>query len=305
LKIAIPVAQFHRGNTAEYILRSCCELGHETKIIEREEFQTAFSSADYDFYFCVDSGEPLNFLEEPFHSSDLSSVSMWFIDYRHHHDGTTRTPSDLENARALIERGGFVFQSQREDVEHCLANGVTDVSWLPLAADPEIWKPSDSKKRFDLGFAGNVWDQGRAGVLEKLLNQQSFSFGFPGHGRRWQEDAAKFLSQCRAGFNVNSWFGSAHAFDVNMRAFETLSCGLPLITNEVPSLKLLFGDVPFIRTYASTDSILDTIRVALADESFMTSGAQAREWVLQNATYTLRLIQALQSLKSSGRMLTR
>lgn len=298
MEIAVAVGQFHRGNTSEYVQRALVKLGHTARIIEREEFYEALKGDRFALYFCVDSGETIDFAEQRIAGLSLERVCFWFIDYRHHKDGATRVPGDRANALELARRGGWVFQAQDEDVADCEACGIARVSWLPLAADPEVWSDTPSSAAtFDLGFIGNVWDVGRAKALELLLNDPLLRLAFPGHGKAWKEDGAALLRRCRAGFNISSYFGSEHAFDINMRVFETLSCARPLITNWVPRLSRVFGDQPpFIRTFRSHEELLPTVRSALADGEFLNSGAAARRFILERATYEQRMVQVLEAL---------
>ena len=177
--------------------------------------------------------------------------------------------------------------------------GVSRVSWLPLAADPEIWsdQPTEEKK-FHLAFAGNVWDQGRAEALQLLLKIPKLRFGFRGHGAAWKEAGAKLLRESLCGFNINSWFGTEHAFDLNMRFFETLACGVPLLTNRVPVFAELFRgqNPPFVRTYETLAELPSLVEKVLIDQEFLSSGPQAREFILGGHTYVHRASAALKTL---------
>jgi hypothetical protein len=294
VKIGVPVGQFHRGNTGEYVVRALQRAGHSAEILSPKATFEAIESGRFNRYIGVDSGETVDFKMVPARIP-LRGVGFWFIDFRHNKDRQTRLPTDMENARLLAERGGWVFQSQFEDVEYCHAHGITRCSWLPLAADPEVWcdRPVPPK-RFHLGFAGNVWDRGRADALQLLLTTERLRIGFNGHGGAWMEDGAALLRESIAGFNISSYYGEPYAFDVNMRVFETLSCGVPLVTNFVPSLGRLFPpNPPFIRTFDSLDRLLETIAAALHDPAFRASGAEARAYILEHCTYSHRMEQAL------------
>jgi spore maturation protein CgeB len=96
------------------------------------------------------------------------------------------------------------------------------------------------------------------------------------------------------GFNINTFFGEPYAYDINMRAFETLSCGVPLFTNDTPSLFRVFPPgTSFIRTYADLPDLLPSLLKALKDTAFMNSGAEARRWIVDNATYVHRMREVL------------
>ncbi len=296
MRIGVPVAHYHQGTTGDYVIRALQRLGHEACRLSVSEFYDNLKNETFEFFFCVDSGEPISFLEQQIRKESLNRVAYWFIDFRHHRDGETRTPGDLENARVLNQQGGWIFQAQHEDYEDCVREGMTHVRWLPLAADPEIWQAGPLvEKRYDLGFVGNVWDRPRAQVLELLLTTPWLHFAFKGHGGAWMEEGACVLRQCKMGFNISSFYGSRFAFDVNMRVFETLSCGIPLITNAVASLNRIFPPTAsFIRTYEKPNDILPIIQRSLADHNFLNSGAMAREFIVKQATYEQRMRQALE-----------
>lgn len=293
---AVAAAHYHPGSTTEYVISAMRRLGHEVVLLSADELYRSIPLKEYRHYFCVDSGEPLNLASIP-EDASLEQVSLWLIDFRHNKDRATRHPNDWETASILTQRGGTLFQAQKEDCEAC--SDLERVHWLPLAADPTVWSAElKVEKRFHLGFVGNVWDQGRAEVLEILLKTPGLRFAFAGNGRAWKEDAAKLLRSCIAGFNVNSWFGQGYDYDVNMRVFETLSCGIPLITNEVPHLLSLFpAGCPYIRTYKSTSDLLQTCAEALSDASFLASGTEAADFIQRHCTYEHRIKKAFELLE--------
>lgn len=297
MKIGIPVAHFHPGNTAEYVHAALCELGHSADILTPAQFYSSLADPAFDLFFCVDSGEPLNLADARIAQLPLTRVAFWFIDYRHNKDRATRNPPDRETAHVLHQRGGWVFQSQYEDAQECLREGLTRVHWLPLAADPGVWCDIPAApKVFHAGFVGNVWDARRRQALELILRAPGLRLGFAGHGKAWKEQGAALLRRSLVGFNISSFYGEPFAFDVNMRVFETLSCGVPLFTNHVPSLARIFpAQAPFIRTYDSLDALLPKLKESLEDTTFLKSGPQAREFILQQATYTARMREVLKT----------
>jgi hypothetical protein len=294
-RLFLPVKEFHRGNTACYMERALSSLGIEGGILDEAQFIDALHLADDETYFlCVDSGGVFDFNSEPFREVSLKRMGYWLIDFRHHKEGPRR-PTDLEICQTLHERGGWIFQSQFEDWQFCQERGWSQSFHLPLAADPEIWSDEpEPEKRYHLAFAGNVWDEGRARVLEALLRLPGLKFGFPGHGGLWMEEAAGLIRSALIGFNVNSWYGSGHDYDLNMRFYETLSCGVPLITNWIPAIDRLFpAGAPFLATFKNPEELPQLIESCLKDRGFLASGATARKWVLDNATYQHRMREVI------------
>lgn len=297
MKIGIPVANFHEGNPGQYVQRALTSMGHQAAVLSQYEFYTAFRENQFDFYLCVDSGGPLNLFESSIADCDFSKVAFWMIDFRR--GKTLKNPNDADTCRYLGNKGGWVFQAQNQDVTDCINSGVTNrVSWLPLAADEEIWN-SEPKENilYDVGFVGNIW----CGPRAEVLNFLGHSFKLSPNGA-WGTDAAKVLRQSKIAFNISSFYGESVAFDVNMRVWESLSCSCPLLTNYTPSLPLLFnGSIPpYIKTYSSISGIVPTVVSALADPEFLASGKQARGWILANGTYKIRMQQALDELRKQG-----
>jgi glycosyltransferase involved in cell wall biosynthesis len=304
--IGVVTAHYHQGTTAEYILSACERLGIKAQLLSPEEFLyyhketvTLPKTAVFSLFLCIDSQDPVYTIQEASKQGDLSSVGFWFIDYRHNKNRKERSPNDAVTAKLLFEHGGTIFQSQYEDYEECIAQGLQRCIFLPLAADPFVWSNAPVlEKRFHLSFAGNVWDRGRAAILEKCLNVQGLKFGFFGHGKTWKEKAAALLRMSLAGFNVNSFYGEPYAYDVNMRVFETLSCGVPLITNYVPSLERIFPkECSYIRWYHSEDELFDVVHKALHDEIFLRSGDEGRKFIVKECTYEHRVKVMIEALK--------
>jgi glycosyltransferase involved in cell wall biosynthesis len=133
MKVAVAIAAYTEGTTGEFVARALQTLGHQATILTSEQFYQAFATNTYDLYFCVDSPMPLNLMQPEIAAKPMTNLCFWFLDYS---TGWRRKiPSDLETARLIQARGGWVFQTQTEDVQHCLDNGITRCSWLPLATD--------------------------------------------------------------------------------------------------------------------------------------------------------------------------
>lgn len=295
MKILIPVAAYHEYNTAIYVERAFRDLGHEARVVTQAEFYE--DHPDVDLFFGVDSAGPLDFPEQY-----LSRTAMWFIDSRHNNDPARRNPDDDTNARRLADGGGWVFQAQKRDWQRNVEQGAVRSNWLPLAADPDIWRPvPDVATLFDVGFGGNVWDSERRLVLHQI-------------SRRWQLGTftgepgvlAVGYNSSRVGFNISSFYGSPVAYDVNMRFFEVMACGVPLVTNHLPEL-IELGIVAELHclTYRSQDGAISQIgRALLKGEDYRREmGQRARQLVLDGHTYRHRMEEALDILVAAEMIL--
>ncbi len=179
----------------------------------------------------------------------------------------------------------FVFASQREFVAHFTASGARNASWLPLACDPDAHYPVECTKEFDIGFVGSIersLHSDRAARLERLGNQFSVFTGSALHC----DAMCAVYARARLGFN------SSIAQDVNMRVFEIMAMGVPLLTNrdaESNGLLELFEDEVHLITY-DDDDIIERTQHYLEDAALRDQiGRLAQEIVLAKHTYDHRV----------------
>jgi hypothetical protein len=289
-KILIPVAAYHEYNTAVYVEKAFRQLGHEARVVTQAGFYE--DHPDVDLFFGVDSAGPMDFPEK-----HMSKTAMWFIDSRHNNNPTRRTPDDDTNARRLADGGGWVFQAQKQDWQRNIRQGIPASAWLPLAADPDVWKPLAMDKDYDVGFGGNIWCHERRAMLERIEHRWKLGY-FVGK----PADLTLGYARSKVGFNVSGWYGSPIAYDVNMRVFEVLACGIALVTNFLPELTEL-GILPedTCLTYDSPDGAMSQIRVALQRGGVYRAdmGQRARRLILDGHTYRHRMEEALEILKEA------
>lgn len=156
MKVLVPVAAYGTGTTGEYVYRAFKQLGHETTLGNQYDMYGALLNNTHDLIFCVDSGGPFNFFDTTIQNCTFEKLAFWLIDYRH--GKYLKNPNDFDTAKYISDRGGHIFQAQIEDSRHALDNGIFNCSWLPLAADPDVWndKPAE-EKIYDIGFVGNCY----------------------------------------------------------------------------------------------------------------------------------------------------
>lgn len=292
MKVLIPVAHFVSYNTARYVLTAFQELGHDAQVITQAEYYE--DQPETDLFFGVDSGGPLNFPEK-----HRAKTAMWFIDSRRNCNPDLRKPDDDTNAQTLADGGGWVFQAQKEDWRRNIETGVMRSTWLPLAADPNVWRPADMPKDFDVGFGGNVWDPWRQQMLDRI-HAKGWKLG------RWTgepEDLALGYNRARVGFNCSSFFNTPVAYDINMRVFEIMACGIPLVTNKLRAMDEIGLCAGWhYMGYTNADMAMTQIRLALVrgEEKRKEMGDRARKLILDGHTYTHRIRHALEVLDAAG-----
>jgi len=183
-----------------------------------------------------------------------------------------------------------VFVAQKHHVYRYKEWAWTEASWLPLAADPDVFQPKDEPHVFDVGFVGNMLPglhEGRRQLLKRIYKR----FDRVGiHRGVWREEASRVIARSRLAFNR-----SLHE-DVNMRVFEVLACGRPLLTDRLPEkcgLGELFDLERDLVLYDNA-SLEKTIERWLADPAGADEiGRTGRAHVLASHTYDHRAREIL------------
>jgi len=184
-----------------------------------------------------------------------------------------------------------VFVAQREYVPFFKKCGCEKVSWLPLACDPEIHKPHEWRsEKYDIGFIGNTYQN--SGLYQRrrcLINRLGAEYDF--HLKSaYGEDMSKELSKCKIGFN------NAAKNDLNMRIFECLATGVPLLTDHADGIDELFTDGKHYVKYNDGD-VLRKAKELLADPVGSKEIAKAGlDEVLKKHTYKHRVEYILEKM---------
>lgn len=153
----------------------------------------------------------------------------WYIDNRHPHEMVKEDPA----AKELLARGALVMHAQKQDMER------VGGQWLPLAASPGF-SPLPMPKLWDCAFVGFIRTEARADFLSDINAHYSLSSASGLFG----EQAVNTYRQARVGVNVPTNYGATDGYDsANMRCFEILATGIPLVTAYEPYLEEL-GLIP-------------------------------------------------------------
>jgi hypothetical protein len=213
-------------------------------------------------------------------------LMVWLIDNRHPHEAATEDPA----AKRLLERGVLVCHAQKPDAER------VGGKWLPLAVTPG-YRPPDQpvEKLYDVAFVGYVRDAGRQSVLAHVARH----FKLNVHQGVFGDDAVGAYWSAKVGLNVPTGYGQADAYDsANMRCFEILATGTPLVTPWEDYLSELgiSGNAFF---YNTADILIASIRAALrdGDEYLQGTGAAGAVLTRERHTYEHRAKQVLEWLK--------
>ena len=187
----------------------------------------------------------------------------------------------------------FVFVAQRSFVEHLENAGCRNVYWLPLAASPDVHCPVEAPEKYDVAFVGSVTMPTHAGRYH-LLKALKENFNLLTKDRLWKESFSAGFALGKLAFNHGGWH------DVNMRVFECLSMGRPLLTNadaDENGLFDLFEDGKHLIAYKDADDLIRKAGKYLEDTSARkTIGEQGRIEILAKHTYDHRAKQILETV---------
>ena len=186
-----------------------------------------------------------------------------------------------------------IFYAQKNFKEMVLKQGYSEdeCSWLPHAVDPDIFKPMPYiTKQYDIGYVGYKNDKREK--AEKILNEY---MKFKQYASVWAWTACRSLNELKIGFNISV------EDDINMRVFESMCCGIPLLTNKIKNngFEDLFGDnEEFCLTYDNDLEMKEkAVRLLANPELRNILGNKGRNHVLVNHTYRNRINTILGTFK--------
>ncbi|MFH1090408.1 MAG: glycosyltransferase [Pseudomonadota bacterium] len=240
-------------------------------------------------------------------------TAFWFVeDHRY-----------LRYFRELASSYDFFFHIQGREMEQELRSlGVRHYCYLPLAADPDLFRPLDSggdpaPYSSDLSFMGAGYPN-RVAVFSQLLDYQFKIWGTEWDlstelGRRVQEQGRRIPTQetvfiynaAKINLNLHSSV-FAPGLDpeggfINPRTFEIASCGAFQLVDKRRPLSLHFLPEEEIATFSDLVELRNKIDFYLAHpEDRREFGLRARKRVLAEHTYAHRLESLLEFVSAGG-----
>lgn len=217
--------------------------------------------------------------------ADNGRMLVWLIDIRWQHERDTHEA----NIRLLQSDGALVMAAQKPDAAYF------DCEWLPLAATPG-YAPSRGpvKKLVDVAMVGYVRDKQREQLLLDLNANHSMSVAQGVFG----VEAVETYHGAKLGINIPTRYNDARAYDsANMRFFEILATGTPLVTSYedyLPDLGIKHGKNAF--TYHNTRNCLEVVQKALTEFDLAHMGKNAVNLVQERHMYSHRAKQVIQWL---------
>jgi hypothetical protein len=188
----------------------------------------------------------------------------------------------------------LVFAAQRAYIPYLRATGSRHVRWLPLACAQEAHFPVETPKTCDISFVGAASmpvHRERARLLHLLAEHFSIGDLERVHG----DDYCRHTCSGRLTFNHSA------IEDLNMRIFEALAMGCPLLTNRESAhngLLDLFEDGKHLIVYDSDEDLLRKVQHYLNDEAACAAIARrGREEVIACHTYDHRVSEILEVVR--------
>jgi hypothetical protein len=127
--------------------------------------------------------------------------------------------------------------------------------WFPNAYDSELIDKRNVDKRCDVGFCGSLLN--RSYLLEKLRLKYNFIHDNFVIG----DDMVNAVNSYKIHWNKNL------SNDINYRSFETIGCGIPLLTNYNYQYELLgFKHMENVLFYNNDDEMFSNIDLLLSNE---------------------------------------
>lgn len=187
-----------------------------------------------------------------------------------------------------------VFVAHRQYVDR-----IPGAEWLPVACDPEVHTPRVTMEpEYDVAFVGNTYGDApmyaeRRRLLALLQERHKCNF----QSGAYFEDMANAYASARVAFNVST------GGDLNMRVFEAMCSGRPLVTDAIweSGIRELFGH-PWRYTtdamfYKDDKDLLWAIDLLLEDSGLAKiMGESSCAEVIAHHTYAHRAAQMLAAL---------
>lgn len=274
--------------TANYFLKAFQELGYSLfvisdvphhsanviatgaidlpKLLEKNHFQP-------DLIFFIEGGTMQLF---PQGLEKLSCMTAWYgidthMDYAKH----------LRIARVF----DVTFVAQQEYVSKLKADGISQVSWLPLAFEPSLHPKTTPERIYDIGYVGSDNAQMHP-VRHRILKSLGSHFPKIWKGMTSPQEMGLIYAQSKLVFNksVNN--------DLNMRYFEAMGAGAVLITDPIKDngVEALFAEGKHFLRYENESQVLELAKAILADPKRLQEiSRDARDEVMAKHTYLHRV----------------
>lgn len=205
---------------------------------------------------------------------------------------------DYRLARA--KQFDHVFLCHKAYIQDFIKDGIdpAKIHYMPVAAEPDCYRPYLVMEKWDWGFIGHFNSQHRIDLLDRFIKEFGLGEdkGYLGYrmpqilGHCVLDDAAKKYSMSRIVIN-----DSIHQ-DLNMRTFEAMACKKLVLTEWNEPAAELFENEKHIVYYKTLDEAVAWARYYLAETEKRNAIAEAgyRE-IISKHTYNHRALEMLKT----------
>jgi glycosyltransferase involved in cell wall biosynthesis len=190
------------------------------------------------------------------------------------------------------------WTSTRDALEKYCVEGATPL-YLPEGANPEVHRPFDVEKTFDVSFVGQCYEN-RPAVIAALrdagIRVEAFGPGWPS-GPLPTEEMVRTYSQSRINLGFGGVAGHRETYCLKGRDFEVPMSGGLYLTEEHEELSPFFEVGKEIVTYRGIEDLIAKIRRLLANPGEAeTIRAAGRARALLEHTWKMRFSKVLGTL---------
>jgi hypothetical protein len=182
------------------------------------------------------------------------------------------------------------WTSTRDALEKYCVEGALPI-YLPEGANPEVHRPYDVEKTFDVTFVGQRYDN-RPAVIEALtsagIRVEAFGPGWP-NGLLSTEEMVKMYSRSRISLGFGGVVGHKDTYHLKGRDFEVPMSGGLYLTEQHEELESVYEVGKEIVTYSGIDDLVSKIRWLLSHpEESERIRIAGRERSLREHTWEMR-----------------
>lgn len=193
-----------------------------------------------------------------------------------------------------------VFLCHKAQIADFVRDGIdaSKIHYLPVAAEPDCYRPYPIMKKWDWCFIGHLNSLHRIDLVDRFVKEFDLGDGkgylgwrFPNvQGHNVLDDASKKISMSRIAIN------DSIKNDLNMRTFEVMATGTTLLTQENEPLLELFEPGKHLLTFRTIDEAVAKAKMILQDPPLLAEiGRNGLNEVLSKHTYQYRTLEILKT----------
>lgn len=201
-------------------------------------------------------------------------------------------------ARDICRYFDLCWTSTIDALEKYVVEGATPL-YLPEGANPEIHRPYDEEKLYDVSFVGQCYGN-RPGIIARLreagVRVEAFGPGWPG-GSLSMEEMVRTWSRSRINLGFGGVLGHKETYCLKGRDFEVPMSGGLYLTEHHEELIPFYEIGREIVTYSGFDDLLEKIRWLIREpDQAETIRIAGRARALREHTWEMRFDRVFRML---------